>query len=564
MLILKDCSLLRRLLIVASVTVAVIQLHSQTSSSPPHVFFRVQAPASNTAPISGRLLIFLKAGSGDNEVSTSELRVTDAWVCAKEVQDLAPGASVEVDADETAYPKPFSALPSGIYEAQAVLDVNHNYNYKGRGPDDWVSPVVTLAGWKPGVGAEPVLSLDRRVIEDPQHAAAFAKLKEAATADVAQYDEMESPLLTRFWGRPARIRAWVILPPTYAAHASETYPTVYWTHGFGGDIDGALVSGLRIYERMKAGKMPPMIWVMLNEAIQQGTHEFADSVNDGPWGTALTTEFIPHLEQKFRMDAKPSGRLLNGHSSGGWATLQLEINYPKIFGGTWSTSPDPSDFHDFTNVDLYEANANMYLKPDGSLVPIVRDNGRVVATMEQVARLEEVLGPYGGQLQSFDWVFSPKGPSGAPQPMFDRVTGQVHPDVVAYWIEHYDLAHIVESTWAQRGDDLDGRIHLIVGTADTFYLDGSARKFEAVLTRVGAHPHFTYLPDRTHFNLYEQGTDKQVDKMALFDQIAAEMWDVARPGVQWKVEPPVKKPKRPRKPKDSAAPVVPHALRFGN
>ncbi len=556
MLKLKNCSLLRRLPIVASVVVALIQLHSQDTppSPPPHVFFRVQAPDTNTAPISGRLLVFLKAGSGDSEVSNSEMHLTDAWVCAREVQNLAPGASVEVDADETAFPKPFSTLPSGIYEAQAVLDVDHNYNYKGRDPDDWVSPVVMLAGWKPGVGTEPVLSLDRRVIEDPQRAAAFAKLKQAATADVAQYDEMESPLLTRFWGRPARIRAWVILPPTYATHANETYPTVYWTHGFGGDIDGALVSGLRIYERMKAGKMPPMIWVMLNESIAQGTHEFADSVNDGPWGTALTTEFIPHLEQKFRMDAKPTGRLLNGHSSGGWATLQLQINYPKVFGGTWSTSPDPSDFHDFTNVDLYAANANLYRTSDGSPVPIMRDNGRVVATMEQMARLEQVLGPYGGQLQSFDWVFSPKGPSGAPQPMFDRATGQVHPDVVAYWHDHYDLAHIVESTWAQRGDDLKGRIHLIVGTADTFYLDGSARKFEAVLTRVEAQPHFTYLPDRTHFNLYEVGKDKQLDKLGLFDQISAEMWDVARPGAKWKEEPPAKKTKRPQKPKENGTP----------
>jgi enterochelin esterase-like enzyme len=556
MLKLKNCSLLRRLPIVASVAVALIQLHSQDNppSPPPHVFFRVQAPDTNTAPISGRLLVFLKAGSGDSEVSNSEMHLTDAWVCAREVQNLAPGSSVEVDADETAFPKPFSALPSGIYEAQAVLDVDHNYNYKGRDPDDWVSPVVMLAGWKPGVGDEPVLSLDRRVIEDPQRAAALAKLKQATTADVAQYDEMESPLLTRFWGRPARIRAWVILPPTYATHANETYPTVYWTHGFGGDIDGALVSGLRIYERMKAGKMPPMIWVMLNESIAQGTHEFADSVNDGPWGTALTTEFIPHLEQKFRMDAKPTGRLLNGHSSGGWATLQLQINYPKVFGGTWSTSPDPSDFHDFTNVDLYAANANLYRTSDGSAVPIMRDNGRVVATMEQMARLEQVLGPYGGQLQSFDWVFSPKGPSGAPQPMFDRDTGRVRPEVVAYWHDHYDLAHIVESTWAQRGDDLKGRIHLIVGTADTFYLDGSARKFEAVLTSVDAQPHFTYLPDRTHFNLYEVGKDKQLDKMGLFDQISAEMWDVARPGTKWKEEPPAKKTKRPQKPKENGTP----------
>lgn len=549
MLLLKNCRLLRRGLIAASATIAFLQLHSQPPepTSTPHAFFRVQAPATNTAPISGRLLVFLRAGSGDNEISTSEMHQTDAWVCAREVQNLAPGASVEVNADEAAYPKPFSELAPGIYEVQAVLDVDHNYNYKGRDSDDWVSPVVVLAGWKPGVGTEPVLSLDRRVVEDPQHAAAFAKLKAAVTADIAQYDEMESPLLTGFWGRKARIRAWVVLPPTYSTHANETYPTVYWTHGFGGDIDGALVSGLRIYERMKAGTMPPMIWVMLNEAIAEGTHEFADSVNNGPWGTALTTEFIPHLEQKFRMDAKPTGRLLTGHSSGGWATLQLEINYPKVFGGTWSTSPDPSDFHDFTNVDLYAQNANMYLNPDGSQVPIMRENGKVIATMEQMARLEQVLGPYGGQLASFDWVFSPKGPSGAPEPMFDRATGKVHPEVVAYWHDHYDLSHVVESTWAQRGDDLKGRIHVIVGTADTFYLDGSARKFEAVLKDVGAEPHFTYLPDRTHSNLYDVGKDKQVDKFGLFDQIGAEMWDVARPGAKWKEETPVKRPKKPKK-----------------
>ena len=215
-------------------------------------------------------------------------------------------------------------------------------------------------------------------------------------------------------------------------------------------------------------------------------------MNNGPWGAALTTEFIPYLEQKFRMDAKPSGRLLNGHSSGGWATLQLEVNYPKVFGGTWSTSPDPSDFHDFTNVDLYAPNANMYHKPDGSPVPIIRETARWWRPWKNWRALKRCWGLYGGQVSSFDWVFSPKGASGAPEPMFDRATGQVHPEVVAYWRDHYDLAHIVESTWAQRGADLKGRIHVMVGTADTFYLDGSAHKFEAVLKRLGAEPHFTY------------------------------------------------------------------------
>ena len=531
---------LRRILL-SLFLVAVVRLGAQPSSAvpPAHVFFHVQAPPSD-APVSGRLLIFLKQGSGDKEVSTSEMHPTDTWVCAREVHNLAPGSSVEVDADEIAYPRPFSTLQTGIYEAQAVLDVNHEYNYRGRVPLDWVSPVVTLAGWKPGVGAEPELSLERRIVEEPKHAEAFAKLKEAATTDVAQYEEFESPLLTRFWGRPVKIKAWVILPPGYAAHADEKYPTAYWTHGFGGDINGGLVYGLRLYQRMKSGKMPPMFWVMLDESVPQGTHEFADSVNDGPWGAALTTEFIPRLEQNYRMDARPAGRLLNGHSSGGWATLQLQVNYPKIFGGTWSTSPDPSDFHDFTGVDLYAPDANLYRHPDGSAVPIMRDKGKVLATMEELARLEAVLGPYGGQISSFDWVFSPKGANGAPEPMFDRATGQVHPDVVAYWRDHYDLAHIVESTWLERGADLKGRIHLIVGTADTFYLDGSARKFEAVLNRLGAEAHFTYLPDRTHFNLYDEGNDH----MALYDKIAAEMWEVARPGVKWQENPPAgNKPK---------------------
>jgi len=270
--------------------------------------------------------------------------------------------------------------------------------------------------------------------------------------------------------------------------------------------------------------------VMLDESIPEGTHEFADSVNNGPWGTALTTEFIPYLEARYRMDARPSSRLLNGHSSGGWATLQLQVNYPNVFGGTWSTSPDPSDFHDFTGPDLYDPHANLYRRPDGTPFPIFRDNGKVVATLEQFGHLESVLGPYGGQLSSFDWVFSPKGKDGAPEPLFGRQTGAIDPEVAAYWREHYDLAHICQADWAQRGVALKGKIHVIVGTADTFYLDGPAHKFDAVLAGLGADARFTYLPGKTHMNLYVVGDDR----MGLFDEIGAEMYAVARPGTVWK------------------------------
>ncbi len=159
------------------------------------------------------------------------------------------------------------------------------------------------------------------------------------------------------------------LPPGYDEYSTETYPTAYWTHGFGGGLEGALVEGLALRGRMADEKMPPMIWVMLDESIPEGTHEFADSVNNGPWGAALTTEFIPYLESKYRMDARVTSRFLNGHSSGGWATLQLEVNYPNIFGGTWSTSPDPSDFHDFTGPDLYAPTPTCSTSPMGRRCP---------------------------------------------------------------------------------------------------------------------------------------------------------------------------------------------------
>ena len=130
----------------------------------------------------------------------------------------------------------------------------------------------------------------------------------------------------------------------------------------------------------------------MDESSPTGTHEFADSVNNGPWGDAFTTELIPAVEKKYRMDARPSGRFLQGHSSGGWSTLWLQTHYPRIFGGTWSTSPDPSDFPFFSTVDLYVPHANMYREPDGKPAPIVRANGQPRTTMQQLAQLENVMG----------------------------------------------------------------------------------------------------------------------------------------------------------------------------
>lgn len=500
------------------------------AQQPQHLFFRVTLGSQFTVPVSGRAILFLTVGTGAKAVDENPFRPTDVYVAAKEVSALNPGGSVDIDTDDLAFPEGFSSLKPGDYQAQAVLDVGHTYDYSGRAPGDLISDVVPLKDFAPGQGSEPDIELTSLVPARPA-----PKLPQGFDRD-AHEEDFVSPALSAFFGHPVHMRAWVVVPPEYGDHAKNRYPTVYWTHGFGGNLFYAELLGSSIYQRMAQGKLPPMIWVMLDESCATGTHEFADSVNNGPWGRALTTEFIQYLEAKYHMDAKASGRFLQGHSSGGWATLQLQVNYPKVFGGTWSTSPDPSDFHDFAGVDLYAAHANIYKRPDGSARPLVRDHANVVGTFEQFARTEWVLGDYGGQLASFEWVFSPRGSNGQPLRMFNRETGDVDPEVMAYWHDHYDLANIVKTTWAQRGRDLRGKIHVIVGTADTFYLDRAAHRFDAVLRGLNANAHFTYLEDRTHFDLYatHSAAGGKDDRMGLFDQIAAEMYAVARPGSPWK------------------------------
>lgn len=488
------------------------------------------APALAPAPLSGRLIVFAQriepGAAPQTEIDSSPFAPTQTSVAAREVHALTAGRTALVDGETDAFPAAFSTLPPGTYRVQAVLDRNHDYNYAGRGPGDLVSPVVEAQL----PGTLPSLTLGE-IIPEPAPDAFIANAPEADRAalragwEQAVPAEFTSPKLSAFWGRPIRIRAWIALPPGYRADG-PTFPVIYSTHGFGGSYASQRRSAAQAIQRMAAGTWPPMIWVFLDESSPTGTHEFADSVNNGPWGEALTTEFIPWLETQYRMDARPNGRFLTGHSSGGWATLWLQVRYPRVFGGTWSTAPDPSDFRDFTNIDLYAPNANAYRNGAGEETPLVRSEGRVVATLQQFARLEAVLGTYGGQFASFDWVFSPRGLDGRPLQMFDRVTGAVNPEVAAYWRDHYDIAHIVARDWARLRPDLDGKIHLIVGTADTFYLDRSARRLQAVLDGLGARSSFTYVVGRTHSNLFQQ----EGDRYGLMRDITRQMYAIARPG----------------------------------
>ena len=473
----------------------------------------------------GRLLVFLtKAVSKQASLATFDDGPTDGQaVAAVELGPTSASATVPVNLNQQSYPVPFVKMPAGNYVLQALLDTDDAYGQAGPNPSDWMSAQVAVQ--LPYSGVVPSLRLSDHPAPRPWDARAKAAL---ASGQLVEF-RIASHLLTSFFGSETSITGSVVLPPGYDPKSKITYPTVYWNSGYSGSHLYDIFVGTLIRKRMDAGTMPPMIWVMLDQNWHTGTQEFANSLNNGPWGSALTSEAIPELERRFRMDARPKGRLLNGHSSGGWASLHLQIDYPRFFGGTWSTSPDPVDFHDFLGVDLYAPHANLFRDAAGQPRSIMRDGGKSVFTIQEFSRLEDVFGPEGGQLGSFDWVFSPRGANGLPLQMFDHATGDVDPDVIRYWHDHYDLTTDVQKRWAKDGPALIGKIHVYVGTADTFYLDGPVHLLDANLAKLGAHASIHFVPGRTHVDLYTTGKDP----LALFDEISSQMYAAARPDSRW-------------------------------
>lgn len=493
-----------------------LTLAAQTPA--PHVIFQVSlAPDISSVPVSGRLIVFMSGKAKGDKLIAPEFgpSTRDEWITAREIHDLKPGDSVTIDPDELYFPAKFEDATGTGYHAMALLDVDHNFAYLGHQSDgDLSSSDGDKEPFTPSENHILHLTLSRRFKEKP--------IVQPAHSEMIDFI---SPSLSSFWGRPIHMRGLVLLPPSYSPKSKQTWPTVYWTHGFTGDLRAiAEHVASMYYTSMEQHRSPEMIYVLLDQSCPMGTHEFADSVNNGPWGHALTTELIPYLESKYRMDATPQGRFLNGHSSGGWATLWLQVTYPDFFGGSWPTSPDPVDFRSFTGPNL-TANPpqNIYRRPDGKPWMFVRIKNKDTESLEDFARQERVLGTYGGQMASFEAVFSPRGPDGRPMQLFDRETGDINPAVEKHW-EKYDIAQVLRENWSTLGPKINGKIHLIVGTEDTFHLEESAHLLEDTIKQLGGKTDFRYLPGRNHMNLYRGG---------LADQIAIEMYKVARPGVNW-------------------------------
>jgi len=467
-------------ILLASLALASAQVHAA-------VTFRVTLPEDAPAEAaSGRLYVLL------SQRGTREPRFGPDWFSPEpffglDVEGLQPGEEITVDDSADGFPKKLSKLPPGKYRAQALLATNPDTQNYAHGAGNRYSDVQEFTVRR---GQDDVIDFALTEVIPTAEPIDHPRLREI---------QLRSELLSKFHGRDVFERAIVVLPDGYDEHRDERYPVAYAIPGFGGSERDAL----RYLPFVDAGQ-EPMIVVALSGQCQWGHHVYADSATNGPRGQALIEEMIPHIDEQFRTVASPDGRFVMGHSSGGWSSLWLQVEYPDTFGGVWSTSPDPVDFRDYQQINLY-ANPpqNMYVDPKGNRRPLARRGTEPVLWYDDFSQMDDVIAR-GGQLRSFEAVFSPLDAEGLPRKLWNRDTGEIDPETAEAW-KAYDIHLKLEREWPEIGPSLQGKLNIITGELDTFYLEGAVEKLKPALEKLGSDAIVEIIPGKDHGNILTSG-----------------------------------------------------------
>jgi len=445
-------------------------------------FRAVLDPGAQPTPYSGRVQLLLSRDPDREPRASMGDWFGDVQIFAFDAVRVAPGAPIDLSDAQAEWPRPFSDLSPGEYRVQAVARRSLDSPDPGFGPGDLYSEVVTVSVSHDSTAAPADLTLNR-----------VAESRRFVETDRVKLVSIISPSLSEFAGREVRVSAGVVLPERWKDDPARRYPTLVWIGGFS-STHHAAHSEVRLIAPPPGA--PDVLIVVPDPSCHFGHSVFADSANNGPRGRALVDELIPEVERRFHGANSGEHRFVTGVSSGGWSSLWLQVAYPDRFNGAWAHCPDPVDFRDFQRTDLYKPGSNMYRDERGERRPIARRQGRVVLWYDDFTRREDAVGD-GGQIRSFEAVFSPRGPDGRPMPLFDRTTGAVNAATARAW-EPYDIRLVLERNWKELGPKLAGKIHVYAGGEDTFYLEGAAAKLKDSLQTLGSDAVVEIVPGQPH------------------------------------------------------------------
>ncbi len=483
--------------------------------------FSITFPKELSAePLDGRLLLLLSTNPSDEPRNQIDDTPRTQMVFGLTVDGWQAGQPAVVDASAWGYPvRSLKDVLPGEYTVQAVLNKYETFHRsdgktvklhmdQGEGQHWNISPgnlysKPTKVTVKPG--GEPIaVALTEMIPPIPP----------PADTKYIRHIRIQSAALSKFWGRPMFVSAIVLVPEGFDDHPNAHFPLIIFHDHFVSDFDNFRTTppdpnlkpdyserfhlagynriqqeeAYKFYQQWIAPGFPRVLIVKIQHANPFYDDSYAvNSANVGPYGDAIENELIPAIEKRFRGIGQGWARFVYGGSTGGWESLAVQVFYPDHYNGAFAACPDPIDFHEFTNINLYEDKNAFFLEGAHKRVPqpAMRDYlGRTLITTEDNNAYELALGDHGRSGEQFDiWqaVYGPAGADGYPQPIFDKVTGEIDHNVADYWRQHYDLEAILQRDWARLGPLLEGKIHIYVGSDDTYFLNDAVYRMEDFL-----------------------------------------------------------------------------------
>lgn len=430
-------------------------------------------------PFTGKVIVYL---SKENKEPKSAAVGIERFPCFSiAVKDIKPGQAITIDDKAISYPTVLSDIERGEYYVQIVWD----RNLGGRS-------IAESSGNLYNATEKITITKETKKVFTITANQIIPELPEFKETEFVKELKAPSVLLTKFHGKSMTVDAAVILPKEYYTEPDREFPVLYTVSGFGGD-----------YHRYSGNDKPnpdmeniAVIKVYLDGNCSLGHSVYANSDNNGPWGDALTTEFIPLLEKNYRTNG---ARLLTGHSSGGWTVLWLQTQYPKIFDGCWSSAPDPVDFKAFQKINIYE-DKNMFYDKDGAPFLVATVAGFIPWASAKMAYQMENVVYRGEQMNSFNAVFSKKGKDGMPENICNISTGEINQAVVSQW-KNYDIALLLKNNWTTTKSDLDGKVLVTIGNQDNFLLHYAVKLLETQMKEMNSKFQFKYFAG-DHFTVF--------------------------------------------------------------
>jgi len=471
--------------------------------------------------LDGRVLLLISTDDSNEPRFQINDGQNTQMVFGIDVDGLQPGEQAYVTGVDLGYPlKSIADIPPGEYWVQVLL---HKYETFNRADGHTVKlPMDRGEGqhWNRAPGN--LYSTPRKITIDPGKDGVIDIVLDNEIPPIAdppetkyiKHEKIQSKLLTEFWGRPMYLGAHILLPEGFDEHPESRYPLIinhgHFPYTFGGfreeppdpdlepdyserfNWEGYNITqqeyAHKFYQEWTGPDFPRMLIIEIQHANPYYDDSYAvNSENLGPYGDAIMKELVPYLEEKYRGIGEGWARFTYGGSTGGWEALAVQVFYPDEFNGCFAACPDPIDFREYCQVNIYEEkNAYFYEGAFKKTPKPGRRNwlGHISCTLEQVNHKELVLGTHsrsGDQWDIWEAVFSPVGDDGYPKRIWDKYTGEIDPEVAEHWRENYDLRYILERDWDKIGNKLKGKIRVYCGDMDNYYLNNAVYLMEEFL-----------------------------------------------------------------------------------